>query len=64
MSANLISAAWSALIAEILLVAVCALLVCGVLISTVIRRKKGKSSCCGCCKGCSGCGGRQKHDTD
>lgn len=47
-----------AIIDEIILIALCAAVVIGVIVTAVIRKKQGKSSCggdCGCCGGCSAC---------
>lgn len=44
-------------VGEILLIIGCAVIVAGVIITAVIRKKQGKSSCdcgCGCC-GCTAC---------
>lgn len=52
-------------IGEILLIIGCAAIVIGVVITTVIRKKKGKTSCdCGCsgCSGCSACAAAGKKD--
>ncbi|MDY6367198.1 MAG: FeoB-associated Cys-rich membrane protein [Clostridia bacterium] len=47
---------------EIILIAVCAALVIGVVITSIIRKKQGKTSCdCGCdCCHCSGCSSKPK----
>lgn len=47
-----------AIIGEIILIALCAAVVIGVIVTAIIRKKQGKSSCggdCGCCGGCSAC---------
>lgn len=47
-----------AIIGEIILIALCAAVVIGVIVTAVIRKKQGKSACggdCGCCGGCSAC---------
>lgn len=45
---------------EIAVIVACVLIVGGVIVNSVIKRKKGKTGCsgCGCCGNCSGC----KHD--
>ena len=49
---------------EIILIVVCAAVVIGVLISFIIRKKKGKCSCdCGGdCPHCAGCASGRKTD--
>lgn len=45
-------------IGEILLIAVCATIVIGVVAAAIVRKVKGKTDCggnCGCCGGCSHC---------
>ena len=39
---------------EILLIVFCSLLVLGVIVNSIINRKKGKT-CCGDCSKCSSC---------
>ena len=45
---------------EIAVIVACVLIVGGVIVTSVIKRKKGKTGCsgCGCCGNCSAC----KHD--
>ncbi len=42
---------------EIAVIVACVLIVGGVIVTSVIKRKKGKTGCsgCGCCGNCSGC---------
>lgn len=50
---------------EILLIVACALIVLSALITAIVRKARGKSSCgddCGCCSGCSCCRSRVKAD--
>ncbi len=43
---------------EIMLIIACALIVVGVIIKSIIARKKGKT-CCGDCSMCSSCGKKE-----
>lgn len=46
---------------EIIVIISCALIVGGVIIKSIINKKKGKTSC-GCdCANCSGCASQQKN---
>lgn len=48
---------------EILLIVLCALIVIGVIVKSVIDKKKGKSSCgCDCSKCSCGCGSNINKD--
>ena len=51
---------------EILLIIGCAAIVIGVIITSIIRKKQGKSSCdCGCdCCACSRCSGKSNIKKD
>ena len=51
---------------EIVLIVLCAAIVAGVVVSRIVRRKKGKTICdCGCdCAHCAGCAGSSKEERD
>ena len=40
---------------EISLIVVCSIFVIGVIVKSIIDKKKGKNSCGGCCASCKGC---------
>ncbi len=47
---------------EILIIVAACLIVVGVIVSGIVRKKQGKSGCdCGCssCSGCAGCSSRK-----
>ena len=48
---------------EIIVIIACVLIVGGVIVMSIINKKKGKTSCgcdCGSCKGCLACNKSQK----
>ena len=52
---------------EIILIVFCALIVVGVILSRLIRKKKGKAGCdCGCsdCSACNYCAEKKRNETN